>query len=232
MSDDAEQGSSDDMSVDSDDLSTQPLGKLLRNPASLAQPTPNTGDRRRKLRPETIEVQRLKDVGDAQPVNITPPSIIRELICTVYNLLPILPPSAPAPSYLWTLRSPLPLPCLPLPVFPESQPLSHQPTRQKHPPQHLLLSSSRRQKALFLSSAPLFSHLESRNGQRRQGLKNARPQRGAKKYGEIQTQPLRALDGSYRDRKERGWIREYSGCSDMSMGGRGESGGKRRCCRL
>ena len=66
--DSSHQGSDDAMSLDHDDLSAQPLARLLQNASSLVQSTPAPGTRRR-LRPDVLDVQRLKDVGSAQPVN-------------------------------------------------------------------------------------------------------------------------------------------------------------------
>ena len=69
MSDNAEQSSTDDdgMSVGSDDMSTQPLAKLLQM-TNLTHPEYSASGTRRKLRPDVIDVHRLKDVGGAQPV--------------------------------------------------------------------------------------------------------------------------------------------------------------------
>lgn len=60
-SDDA---SADEMSIDSEDLSVQPLAKLLQNTTDLVK----TSSGRGRLRPEVIDMQRTKDVGLAQPV--------------------------------------------------------------------------------------------------------------------------------------------------------------------
>lgn len=57
--------SADEMSIDSEDLSVQPLAKLLQNATDLVKPS-SSG--RGKLRPEAIDIQRTKDVGLAQPV--------------------------------------------------------------------------------------------------------------------------------------------------------------------
>lgn len=64
-SDDA---SADDMSIDSDDLSVQPLATLLQNTTGFLK-VPSSSSARRKLRPEVIEIQRTKDVGLPQPVS-------------------------------------------------------------------------------------------------------------------------------------------------------------------
>ena len=58
--------SADDMSVDSDDLSVQPLATLLQNTTGFLKASSRT---RRKLRPEVVEIQRTKDVGLPQPVS-------------------------------------------------------------------------------------------------------------------------------------------------------------------
>ncbi|KAL8626618.1 hypothetical protein Q9189_007683 [Teloschistes chrysophthalmus] len=64
--------SDDEMSVDSDDLSSAPLAKFLQNPSSLIQQQPSTSQSgKRKLRSEVIDIQRTKDVGGAQPSAVT-----------------------------------------------------------------------------------------------------------------------------------------------------------------
>lgn len=72
--------SDSDQEMDSDDedeqLSMQPLAKLLQNANDLARIEDNarTGGKR-KLRQEVLDIQRLKDVGKAQPVrhHLCPP---------------------------------------------------------------------------------------------------------------------------------------------------------------
>ena len=61
--------SADEISVGSDDLSTQPLTKLLQNTTRLTQLTFTSSDTRKKLRPEVINIHRTKDVGTAQLVS-------------------------------------------------------------------------------------------------------------------------------------------------------------------
>ncbi len=60
-----EDPSADDMSIDFEDLSAQPLAKLIQNTNPLVK-RPSPG--RKKLRSEVIDIQRTKDVGLAQPV--------------------------------------------------------------------------------------------------------------------------------------------------------------------
>ncbi|KAL8805096.1 MAG: hypothetical protein Q9182_002186 [Xanthomendoza sp. 2 TL-2023] len=61
--------SEDDMSVDTDEFSTKPIATLLQQPQSLLSSEQKTAKRKRKLRPEVIDMQRAKDVGVAQPVS-------------------------------------------------------------------------------------------------------------------------------------------------------------------
>ena len=66
--------SGDEMSSDEEDeqLSMQPLAKLLQNATNLARVEDNaarTGGKR-KLRQEVLDIERLKDVGKAQPVRL------------------------------------------------------------------------------------------------------------------------------------------------------------------
>lgn len=69
MDDDEESGeeSGSDMDVD-DDLSTQPLARLLKDADILSRNTARGPAKRRKLQAGTIDIQRLKDVAKAGPV--------------------------------------------------------------------------------------------------------------------------------------------------------------------
>jgi U3 small nucleolar RNA-associated protein 18 len=60
--------SASDISIDTDDLSAQPLAKLLQSTTPLTQTSTST---RKKLRPEAIDIQRTKDVAGVQPSAIT-----------------------------------------------------------------------------------------------------------------------------------------------------------------
>ncbi len=64
----SEESSGDDMPVDSDNLSVQPLAMLLQNNTEFLR-APSSSSTRRKLRPESIDIQRTKDVGLPQPVS-------------------------------------------------------------------------------------------------------------------------------------------------------------------
>lgn len=70
-------GSESDQQLDSDDedeqLSMQPLAKLLQNADDLVRVEDNArAGGKRKLRQEVLDIQRLKDVGKAQPVRSHP----------------------------------------------------------------------------------------------------------------------------------------------------------------
>ena len=64
--------SGDETSLDSKNLSTQPLAKLLQSTAALIQPTATNSMSRKKLRPEVIDVHRTKDIGTSQAVSPLP----------------------------------------------------------------------------------------------------------------------------------------------------------------
>ncbi|KAH0553231.1 hypothetical protein GP486_006606, partial [Trichoglossum hirsutum] len=68
---DEEMSSQDDMEIDEEELSAQPLAKLLQNANGLALDTEASAIRSAKLRPEVLDIQRTKDVGDSQPSAIT-----------------------------------------------------------------------------------------------------------------------------------------------------------------
>ena len=59
--------SEDDLSNSMDDISTQPLAELLRSTGGLIS-TSTLPHSQKKLRPEIIDIHRLKDVGDTKPV--------------------------------------------------------------------------------------------------------------------------------------------------------------------
>ena len=62
--------SGDEMSLETENLSTQPLAKLLQNTVALIRPTATHSTSRKKLRPEVIDVHRTKDVGTSQAVSL------------------------------------------------------------------------------------------------------------------------------------------------------------------
>ncbi|KAI9673935.1 MAG: hypothetical protein M1817_002141 [Caeruleum heppii] len=68
--------SADEMDVDgasSDDegLFAQPLAKLLQSTQQLTRMSDTVGGKRRKLRPEVIDIQRMKDIPGSQPAAVT-----------------------------------------------------------------------------------------------------------------------------------------------------------------
>ena len=70
-SDDSDADSDQEMESDEEEeqLSMQPLAKLLQNSTNLTRIEDNArSGGKRKLRQEVIDIQRLKDVGKAQPV--------------------------------------------------------------------------------------------------------------------------------------------------------------------
>lgn len=67
--DESEDQSGSDMDVDEQDLSTQPLARLLKDADIMSQNTARGPVKRRKLQPGTIDIQRLKDVAKAGPVS-------------------------------------------------------------------------------------------------------------------------------------------------------------------
>lgn len=67
--DESGQESGSDMDVDEDDLSTQPLAKLLKDADILSRNTARGPAKRRKLQAGTVDIQRLKDVSKAGPVS-------------------------------------------------------------------------------------------------------------------------------------------------------------------
>ncbi|KAK8206645.1 U3 snoRNP protein [Zalaria obscura] len=68
-----EEMSEDDMDMDMDpeELSADPLSKLLQNANGLVRNQTDPNSKKRKLRPEVLDIQRLKDIPGVQPSAIT-----------------------------------------------------------------------------------------------------------------------------------------------------------------
>ena len=98
--DDDESGgdSASDMDVDEEDLTTQPLARLLKD-ADILSSTSRGPSKRRKLQAGTVDIQRLKDVSKAGPVSVTmlsgPNSALT--IRVVCHYLALFPPFLPTP---------------------------------------------------------------------------------------------------------------------------------------
>ncbi|KAL1310833.1 hypothetical protein AAFC00_001069 [Neodothiora populina] len=102
----------DDMDVDEDgELSVDPLSRLLQDTSSLVrQGDTSTNGRKRKLRPEVLDVQRTKDIPGVQPSAITSLSFHSSLplllssgpSSTLYLHHIVNSPPAPSPNPLLT----------------------------------------------------------------------------------------------------------------------------------
>jgi len=111
--DDDESGeeSASDMDLDDEDLSAQPLARLLKD-ADLLSRTSTSSAKRRKLQAGTIDIQRLKDVIKSGPVSIR----MRRNSCShadfivVCYYLAIFSSILPAPPLLWSQLYTLPPP--------------------------------------------------------------------------------------------------------------------------
>ncbi|KAF2495663.1 U3 small nucleolar RNA-associated protein [Lophium mytilinum] len=80
--------SADEMDVDEDAISVQPLAKLLQDADMLTRGSNSGSNKRRKLQPEVLDIQRMKDVSGALPSAITSLSF--------HPTLPLLLSSGPA----------------------------------------------------------------------------------------------------------------------------------------
>ncbi|KAB2580056.1 Small nucleolar ribonucleoprotein complex subunit [Lasiodiplodia theobromae] len=63
--------SDEDMDIDDDDLSAQPLAKLLKDADSLTRRDTTGVGKKRRLRAEVLDIQRTKDISGIQPSAIT-----------------------------------------------------------------------------------------------------------------------------------------------------------------
>lgn len=90
----------DDMDTDNEEeqMSTQPLAKLLQGAADLINTENETRGGKKKLRQEVLDIQRLKDVGGTQPVSFTfEPRRVQLTVVVVYRLA-CFPPALPGPT--------------------------------------------------------------------------------------------------------------------------------------
>jgi U3 small nucleolar RNA-associated protein 18 len=100
--------SSNDMDVDDEDLSQQPLARLLQNADALTRPA-ITGTKKTKLRPEVLDIQRTRDIPLTQPSAITSlsfhpqfPVILSSGPASTLYLHHIAPTAHPTPNPLLT----------------------------------------------------------------------------------------------------------------------------------
>lgn len=115
--------SASDMEVDDDDLSTQPLAKLLKDADILSQAS-RRSTKRRKLQAGTVDIQRLKDVSKAGPVRTTLPfnaklTLTPLLVCHYLVVISSVLPTAPL---LRPQLDPLPSPRQPQSTHSKSAP--------------------------------------------------------------------------------------------------------------
>jgi U3 small nucleolar RNA-associated protein 18 len=92
--DDDESGdeSASDMDVDEDDLSTQPLARLLKDADIFSRTSTRGPTKKRKLQAGTIDIQRLKDVSKAGPVSILALYVLtHDHLANPHHSLPSLP---------------------------------------------------------------------------------------------------------------------------------------------
>lgn len=96
-------GSDEEMEMDDEVLNVAPLSKLLQDAQSLVREAGRGSGKKRKLRPETLDIQRTKDIPDVQPSAITSLSF--------HPSLPLLLSSGPASTlYLHHLAASPPAP--------------------------------------------------------------------------------------------------------------------------
>lgn len=129
--------SDEDMEIDDDLPSAAPLSKLLRNAESLVRQTGPGVGKKRKLRPEVIDIQRTKDIALTQPSAITSLSF--------HPTLPLLLSSGPSSTLYLHHISPSPPAPTPNPLLTSlhirGTPLS---TTAFHPSDSRIFLSARR----------------------------------------------------------------------------------------
>ncbi|KAK7712922.1 U3 snoRNP protein [Botryosphaeria dothidea] len=98
---DEDASSDEDMDIDGEDnLSAQPLAKLLKDADSLTRRTEKGLGKKRKLKPEVLDIQRTKDISGMQPSAITSLSF--------HPTLPLLLSSGPSSTLYLHHIQPIP----------------------------------------------------------------------------------------------------------------------------
>lgn len=174
--DDSGEESASDMDVDEEDLSTQPLARLLKD-ADIISRNARGPAKRRKLQPGTIDIQRLKDVSKAGPVSnalFFHPENSTDMCKIVCNNLAIISPYIPASPVLRPQLDPPPLPRQSQSSTPKSS--SYVSAHQAYTSHYDCLPSlSVRFPHLPKCASPLFPRLEHCNRESREGFARLRP---------------------------------------------------------
>lgn len=172
--DESGEGSASDMDMDEDDLSSQPLARLLKD-ADILSRTTIVPSKRRKLQAGTVDIQRLKDVMKAGPVSSI--STWMQTILTsalVCNNIIVVPPVLPITSLIRPKLNTTPAPRQPKPA--DTEPSPYLPPHQAHASCYNRLSSvSNRLSHLPQRQAPLLPCLEHCNRQGGEGVACIRP---------------------------------------------------------
>jgi len=108
--DDEDEDMDVDMDEDEEEIEAEPLGKLLRDAGGLIRRTDATAGRKRKLRPETLDIQRTKDIDGTQPVIFTDVWIScgeTNTATVCYHVL-VISPEPVTTSVFWTRIDSLP----------------------------------------------------------------------------------------------------------------------------
>lgn len=175
--------SDSDQELDSEDedeqLSIQPLAKLLQNANDLTRIEDNArSGGKRKLRQEVLDIQRLKDVGKAQPVRHLFSDLRIEHGTTnnespVFCRLAYFPSSLSALAFLWSRINSLPAPHLSVGTSPE--PSLDIFAHQAHADTHIRFRPTNSEQDLRFWSAAVLPHLGPGHGQGGQSQWNSRP---------------------------------------------------------
>ena len=162
--DESEEESGSDMDVDDQDLSTQPLARLLKDADILSRNAARGPVKRRKLQAGTIDIQRLKDVSKAGPVSNSPTDYASAVLTSnlVCGHLSLIPPHISSPAIVRTELDPLSPPRQPESSKP--QPSPHIVTHQAHTTHHNCFSSLTLRFSYLLERSPaLLPCLEHRD---------------------------------------------------------------------
>lgn len=134
----------------------------------------------------------------------------------VGNNIPLIPPHLSSSTLLWSRLDSAPASYIP--NASEPQPSPHIASPSLDAPQYYSIPPTYRLTHLLFGPPPVLSHLGPAVWESGEGDTYLRPPGRAKKHGELQTESVRTVDGTGRDRTERRRSAQCTGCWDMPVG--------------
>ena len=203
--------------MDDEDLTADPLSSLLRDANGLVRRSATEPGRKRKLRPEVLDIQRTKDIDGVQPVRPLLPRDDFNLILSVGDYVPFFPPRSPSPALLRSIVNPLSTPHCAFSSGSNTKSTAHISPRKRNTSYHNRFPSHR-SPHISLSTTSLLPRLGSRKRTHRKDSPNLRSTTRTKKHGAIQALTRRQQHGTLRQRSQRRGRNKHTRRTHSPMG--------------